>query len=208
MERFFELRRHRHLSDGLLVELADAARRVPLFPDEAKTLLGKLGASLDLNTLDGELDAAFHGFCEALGGQEIRQAMMADYLGFPIYDVLLMVPGAADGGPDPLTPIRVERISPADALTLDEAFDGLRCRDFMGFIGFFNRDYREHDYLWGRLNGADRLVDMLVVAAGSAIEDPLAVKKALFSAILKRERRRLYRCNSELEAISRIVEAL
>ena len=47
-------------------------------------------------------------------------------------------------------------------------FKGLKCRDFMGFLGFFNRAYREHDYLWGRLNAADRIVDLLVKTAGSA----------------------------------------
>ncbi len=208
MERCYQLRRYRHLPDTLLTELAEAAGRVPLFPEEALGLLEQVADSLNLPGLDNELDTAFHDFCEALGDQDLRQAMLADYLGFPIYDVLLVVPGNEEGGPDPLTRIRVERISPADALTLDSVFDGLRCRDFMGFIGFFNRAYREHDYLWGRLNAADRLVDMLAVAAGGAMEDPLAIKKALFSAILKRERQRLYRCDRDLDAIARAVEAL
>jgi hypothetical protein len=78
----------------------------------------------------------------------------------------------------------------------------------MGFIGFFNRAYREHDYLWGRLHGADRLVDMLATAAGGCLEDPLALKKALFTAIVARERHRLYRCDAQLAAVSRAIEAL
>ncbi len=208
MERCYELRRYRQLTESLIVELAEAAHRVPLFPEESKTLLRKLAATLQLNVLDADLDGAFHQLCERLGDLGIRQAMMADYLGFPIYDVLLQAPGAGDGGPDPLTPIRVERISPADATTLKDAFDGLRCRDFMGFIGFFNRAYREHDYLWGRLNGADRLVDMLAMAADGAIEDPLAMKKALFSAIVERERHRLYRCDDQLAIIERMLAEL
>ena len=208
MERCYDLRRYRYLSEALISTLVEAAGRVPLFPEEAKTLLRQVSDALSLKALDAELDAAFHGFSESLGDAEFRQAIMADYLGFPIYDVLLMAPGTPDGGPDPLTRIRVERISPADSLTLNEAFGGLRCRDFMGFIGFFNRAYREHDYLWGRLNGADRLVDMLTTAADGAIDDPLALKKALFAAIVERERRRLYRCDDQLAAISRAIEAL
>jgi hypothetical protein len=208
MERCYDLRRYRHLTDSLMSVLVEAAGRVPLFPAEAKTLLRQVSDALALKTLDAELDAAFHEFSESLADAEFRQVMMADYLGFPIYDVLLMSPGTPDAGPDPLTPIRVERISPADSLTLNEAFGGLRCRDFMGFIGFFNRAYREHDYLWGRLNGADRLVDMLATAADGAIEEPLALKKALFAAIIERESHRLYRCDDQLAAISRAIEAL
>ena len=107
----------------------------------------------------------------------------------------------ATSGPDPLTPVRVERISPADARALGDAFQGLRCRHFMGFVGFFNRAYREHDYLWGRLNGAERVVDLLASAAGDAIGDPLALKRELFQAIVDRERRRLYRCDRELDRV-------
>jgi hypothetical protein len=116
--------------------------------------------------------------------------------------VLLVSPGALEGGPDPLTPIRVERISPADAPALRGAFSGLRCRDFMGFLGFFDRSYREHDYLWGRLNGAERMVDLLVGVAGNAVADPPALKRRLFQVIVDRERRRLEGCDTELARIS------
>ena len=33
---------------------------------------------------------------------------------------------------------------------------------FNSFGAFFSRAYRENDYLWGRLHGADRLIDITV----------------------------------------------
>jgi len=117
--------------------------------------------------------------------------------------VLLLAPGSLEGGPDPLTPISVERISPADSRSLGDVFEGLRCRRFMGLVGFFNRGYREHDYLWGRLNAAERIVDMLVGASDDLIKDPPAFKRRLFKTIIDRERKRLYRCDDVLDRLDR-----
>jgi hypothetical protein len=33
---------------------------------------------------------------------------------------------------------------------------------FNSFGAFFSRAYRENDYLWGRLHGADRLIDIVI----------------------------------------------
>ena len=132
---------------------------------------------------------------------------LSDYVGFPLYDVLLFTPGTSDIGPDPLTPIRVERISPEDADSLSSAFTGLRCRDLMGFIGFFNRGYREHDYLWGRLNGADRIVDLLQSAFPDGIEDVEALRHELFEVIVTSEKRRLYRCDEELAKLDELLSS-
>ncbi len=33
---------------------------------------------------------------------------------------------------------------------------------FNSFGAFFSRAYRENDYLWGRLHGADRLIDIVL----------------------------------------------
>ena len=129
-------------------------------------------------------------------------------MGFPVYDVLLMSPASLEGEPDPLTPIRVERISPADSGALSQAFTGLKCRDFMGFLGFFNRSYREHDYLWGRLNAAERVVDMLVRASGQALADDQGVRKRLFRTIVDRERARLYRCDAELKRLEHFIDGM
>ncbi|MEQ8858138.1 MAG: patatin-like protein [Pseudomonadales bacterium] len=206
MERFYGLRRSEGLDEPLVLRLMDACSRLPLPPAEAIALLEGLAESLNLNQVDRELDQAFFDCYQRVTDDDLRETLVGDYLGFPVYDVLLGAPTALEGGPDPLTPIRVERISPADARSLDGAFDGLRCRNFMGFVGFFNRAYREHDYLWGRLNGAERVVDLLVHAAGDAIDDPAALKRELFQTIVDRERERLGRCGDQLDRIQREID--
>ncbi len=202
MAQCYRLRRWEQLDAAVMNRLAQAAGRLPLPADEALSLLATLSDSLALPAVDEALDEAVHDCHQRLASEPLREALLGDYLGFPVYDVLLLAPGSLEGGPDPLTPIRVERISPADARMLGGIFDRLRCRDFMGFVGFFNRDYREHDYLWGRLNGAERVVDLLCAVAGDAIPDPLALKRRLFLAIVERERPRLGRAAAELDRVA------
>jgi patatin-related protein len=202
MERCYALRRSERVDGELAEHLAGAFERLPLSADESRELLRRAAAALDLEGLDREVDEAFYEFHRRLGDGALRTALLGDYVGFPVYDVLLLAPGSLEGGPDPLTPIRVERISPADTRELQDVFRGLRCRDFIGFIGFFNRGYREHDYLWGRLNGAERAVDLLVGAIGDVIDDPAALKRRLFRSIIERERERLERCGGELDRLA------
>jgi len=60
----------------------------------------------------------------------------------------------------------------------------------MSFGAFFNRAWREHDYLWGRLNAADRCVDVLISAIGTRLTQPLdadRLRADLFRAILDSE---------------------
>ena len=205
LERLYELRRARLMDPSLLGALAQAARLIPLTKDQSQELLRALSKSLALGSFDREVDEAFFEFSTHLSDEAVCRAFLTDYVGFPLYDVLLFSPGASDVGPDPLTPIRVERISPEDADGLASAFTGLRCRELMGFLGFFNRDYREHDYLWGRLNGADRLVDLLQSAIPGGIEDADALRHELFEVIVKREKKRLYRCDDELAKLDALL---
>jgi patatin-related protein len=204
MERCYRLLGAERVAPALAVRLVEAAA-LPQGRAEALALQDELADWLRLAALDVEIDAAFCEFHGRLEDAALREALIGDYLGFPVYDVLLITPGAVEAAPDPLTPIRVERISPADAPSLRSAFTGLRCRDFMGFVGFFNRAYREHDYLWGRLNGAERIVDLLVSAAGDCIADPAALKRQLFRNIVARERGRLRHCEAELAAIEQAI---
>jgi len=212
IERLLALRRARLDDDGLIARLAEAAVAVPLERDEARMLLEALSASMELGRIDDEVDGLLEHFAHGCSAPWLRDALLTDYLGFVLYDVLLMTPRTLEGGPDPLTPVRVERISPADAPALADEFDGLKCREFMGFIGFFNREYREHDYLWGRLHGAERLLDLLLQAAAGDLEDSDALRRTLrrrlFESILKREERRLYRCDGLLRRLRRVVDRL
>ena len=195
--------------DSLIERLYLAARRIPLPRGEARDLLRALSGALNLKETDRNVDETFSQFIGALGSDPIRHAFLSDYVGFPVYDVLLYASSVQELGPDPLTRIQVARISPRDAGTLAAAFSGLKSKSLIGFLGFFNREYREHDYLWGRLNGADRLVDLLIGLAPAEISehDKRAFKTKLFKEIVGREKRRLYRCDAELKALEELLES-
>src|SRR3546814_6138718 len=61
-------------------------------------------------------------------------------------------------------PIQVDRIAPDDARSIREggAEATLKGIQFNSFGAFFSRAYRENDYLWGRLHGAERMIDIIV----------------------------------------------
>jgi patatin-related protein len=84
--------------------------------------------------------------------------------------------------------VEVIRVSPEDATCIvDELADG--CRKLGGihyghFGGFLNRTWRENDFMWGRLDAADRLLTALLPAG--TVQDEL--KEQAFHAILREER--------------------
>jgi hypothetical protein len=76
--------------------------------------------------------------------------------------------------------IRVDRISPADAVSLraGTANPTLKGADLRHFAGFLSRQLRESDYLWGRLDGAERLIDIICDAAGADFSlSPVEIRK-------------------------------
>jgi patatin-related protein len=155
--------------------------------------LGRLAALLDLNRLDADSDErlaqVFAGF-----QRSERRTLLLTYLGYPFYDVATF-PLLQGRGIDEFDPVKVDRISPDDATAIRPGGAGatLKGIQFNNFGAFFSRAYRENDYLWGRLHGADRLVDIAVSALppGTAIPDVDGVKKRAFAAILQEERPRL-----------------
>ena len=67
--------------------------------------------------------------------------------------------------------------------------------EFYNFGAFFSRAYRENDYLWGRLHGAERMIDLVAstLPAGARF-DPAElkdIKREAFLAILTEEEARL-----------------
>jgi hypothetical protein len=69
----------------------------------------------------------------------------------------------------------------------------LRGIEFYNFGAFFSRAYRENDYLWGRLHGAERMIDLAVSAADAPPEefDVGDFRRRIFLAILDEEEARL-----------------
>ena len=94
---------------------------------------------------------------------ERRKDLLVRYLGFPFWDVLLF-PIQSVAGAGERDAVEVMRMSPIDATLLDvpgggEKLDGV---GFAHFRGFFARQYRENDYLWGRLDGAERMIGVVL----------------------------------------------
>jgi hypothetical protein len=97
-------------------------------------------------------------------------------------------------GLDEFDPIKVDRISPDDCTSLRSggAAAMLKGIEFNNFGAFFSRAYRENDYLWGRLHGAERMIDILLstVKEGdlpNIKELARATKFRAFAAILAEE---------------------
>ncbi|MGB7409059.1 MAG: patatin-like protein [Pontixanthobacter sp.] len=126
--------------------------------------------------------------------ENLRRRMLLTYLGFPYYDISTLTL-MRDRGLTEFNPIKVDRISPDDALSIREGGTAatLRGVEFYNFGAFFSRAYRENDYLWGRLHGAERMIDLI----GSTVDEPLrpadlvSFKRRAFLAVLDEETTRL-----------------
>ena len=125
-----------------------------------------------------------------------RRAFVLLYLGYPFYDVATL-PLLQGQGMDEFDPIKVDRISPDDAVAIRAGGTTatLKGIQFNSFGAFFSRAYRENDYLWGRLHGADRLIDIVLstlpVDKRFTDEEAAALKRDAFRAILAEEKPRL-----------------
>ena len=152
-----------------------------------------IAARWDLATLDAQTDIAL---AEAIGAcpRVLRRAPLLAYLGFPFYDVATLALLQGEGF-DEFDPVNVDRIAPEDAQSLSgTALSPLKGVQFNSFGAFFSRTYRENDYLWGRLHGAERFIDILVSTLPSDSLDAHAIAEAkarVFAAILDVEAARL-----------------
>jgi patatin-related protein len=126
----------------------------------------------------------------------LRRRVLFAYLGFPYYDTVTL-PLLRGEGLTEFDPVNVDRISPEDAPSIRKggAPSCLRGIEFYNFGAFFSRAYRENDYLWGRLHGAERMIDLIASALpeGTALaaEDMTTLKRDAFLAILDEEEGRL-----------------
>lgn len=170
-------------------------------PDDAKLgdWLDAVGHARDLMSADMLADAVIAPALSALPKQERRKLLLA-YVGYPFYDIATLTLLQGEGF-DEFDPIKVDRISPSDAVGIRTggAAAMLKGIEFNSFGAFFSRAYRENDYLWGRLHGADRLMDIVASSVtgdmtgdkGLSAADLLAMKRRAFHAILDEEESRL-----------------
>lgn len=156
--------------------------------------LDQMAGRQQLTALDDQTDAALAVALSACPKALRRRPLLA-YLGFPFFDVSTL-PMLQGEGLDEFNPIKVDRISPDDAASIRPggAAATLKGIEFNSFGAFFSRAYRENDYLWGRLHGAERMIDILlstVPGAQKALADEYKFK--ILSAILNEEATRLTR---------------
>ena len=152
-----------------------------------------LSTSLDLTTLDEETDTRLAQAFAALPLAE-RRPLLLSYLGFPWFDVATL-PLLQGEGMDEFDPIKIDRIAPDDATSIRSggAAATLKGIQFNNFGAFFSRSYRENDYLWGRLHGAERLIDITVSTSPTRLKPGRVAdfKRRIFRAILDAEEPRL-----------------
>ena len=146
---------------------------------------------IDLIRFDAETDAVLAKALAACAKADRRAPLLA-YLGFPFYDVATYALLQGEGL-DEFDTIKVDRISPDEAQSIRKggARATLKGIQFNSFGAFFSRAYRENDYLWGRLHGAERLIDITLSTLPAGAELPASkiasIKQAIFEAILDEE---------------------
>ena len=181
---------------ALYFERDDPASLGDEFPDAARHVLGDPGTVLDLlqarrllPSVDARAEQMLADAFESMP-RNLKRRMLFAYLGFPFYDIATL-PLMGNEGLTEFDPIKVDRISPDDAKSIRDGGTRatLRGIEFYNFGAFFSRAYRENDYLWGRLHGAERMIDLVL----STVTEPLGheterdFKRRAFLAILDEE---------------------
>ncbi|MBC7522336.1 MAG: patatin-like protein, partial [Sandarakinorhabdus sp.] len=172
--------------------------------------LAALARGLGLEQLDDASDTAMVALFAGLPDRSQRNTLLRAYLGFPFFDIA-MLPLLQGEGVDEFDEIKVDRLSPDDALSLRSVGGGkLKGAQFSAFGAFFSRAYREHDYLWGRLHGAERLIDIVASAlpdgAMLPAETLAGIKRDAFRAIVDAEREKLTMVPELLAALDAALE--
>ncbi len=154
--------------------------------------LSNLAEHLDLAGFDASADMLFAEISAEDLPETVTRELLTAYIGFAFWDVLTFsITSWRDLGE--FDEIRIDRISPDDATSIrgGGAAATLKGIEFGHFGAFFSRLHRENDYLWGRLHGAERMIDLLYDAASheDATDDldRRALKKTIFNTILEAE---------------------
>ncbi len=176
---------------------ADVAEAVRHGVGNPAALLDLLASRRNLEAGDAATDVALNTALADVPDAATRATLLG-YLGYILYDIATL-PLLQGEGLDEFDPIKVDRIAPDDANTIRKggAAETLKGIEFNNFGAFFSRAYRENDYLWGRLHGIDRLVDIVLSSMPGTVSaqqsEVLAIKTKAFIAVLDAEAPRLKR---------------
>ena len=91
---------------------------------------------------------------------ELQWLLLVRFLGFPVWDTLIL-PIVELSEVRQLRPIDIVRISPRDGWPGRLPPKELKGAAVHHFGAFFDRPDREHDFLWGRLDGAEQLLNLV-----------------------------------------------
>ncbi|APE28756.1 patatin-like protein [Aurantiacibacter gangjinensis] len=175
--------------EALGSDFAEAAANAA---EEPGVFLDLLAEKRALKAADEEAELVLAAALEAMP-RELRRRVLLAYLGFPFYDVSTL-PLMRNEGLTEFDPVKVDRISPEDAPAIRDGGTAatLRGTEFFNFGAFFSRAYRENDYLWGRMHGAERMIDLIcsTVPGGHDPVSCLAFKRDAFLAICDEEEAR------------------
>jgi hypothetical protein len=163
---------------------------------EIDDFMDQLHQALDLANIDRAVDAIVALSMADEMPKVLHHEVLIYYIGFPFWDVWTY-PISEWRSVEEHREIRVDRISPVDTVLLRNGAHAARLKgaEFKHFAGFLSRSRREHDYLWGRLDAAERLID--IVSDAAAMEGALgkthirALKRDAFRAILDTEEHHL-----------------
>jgi patatin-related protein len=179
--------------------------------DDPAMAIAELAQRRDLRSADAIVDEQLAAALAMLP-RESRRSLLLAYLGFPFYDIATL-PLLQGEGQNEYDPIKVDRISPDDCQTLRQggAAATLKGIEFNSFGAFFSRAYRENDYLWGRLHGAERLIDIIASAMPDGILFPPHLladfKRRAFLAICDEEEQVLTTDPGLVPGVRREIEA-
>lgn len=162
--------------DALWAGLGGAYAHVMSIPDVAGRRAAAAAIYLDPD-LRPMIDAAMDGLGKRLrAGFDDSKASIEQALGddplievfrdFHWHDVTAF-PFLEGSSTQEYSEVEVFRISPADS-SMNNSPAKLAGIAVGAFGGFLNRDWREHDILWGRLDGAERIVTALLPAEADA----------------------------------------
>jgi len=155
-------------------------------------LLWLMAGEMNLEGTTAELDRLIAAIDPNDWAPQARHELLLNYIGFPFWDVMTFsITKWRDLGE--FDEIKIDRISPADSRTLrpGEAASVLKGVRLSHFGAFFSRAYRENDYLWGRLHAVERMIDVVIDAAGPGFtggaDEITALKRRAFRTVLKSE---------------------
>jgi patatin-related protein len=158
--------------------------------------------------LSGFTADLYAGLLELTQGwnDERRWDILVRYLGFPFWDVLLYpIQALSDVGER--DHVEIVRLSPRDSHRIP-VDDDAKHQKLVGaekghFGAFLSRQGREQDYLWGRLDGAERFIGMLLRG-----RDEAALKRwcnDAFRAILEEDEQAVPKASGLVQRVRKAV---